>query len=950
MKKENKAKVNKTRISVSLILLAFTFWGMVFKEVGIETSSAYTPNIRKYSNDTLIVQFNEELSESKIRTINNIAQVTEEDEIKELRTKVIKVPKGSTVEEMLSIYGKNPNIDMVQPNYEMQFLDTIPTDPNYKSQAPVLSVLNLQKAWDYTTGSKDVIIAVVDSGVYDKHPDLQGRILPGYAAVAGLAYNTDKLGHGSGVAGTIAQIGNNGIGGVGVMMGDVRILPVKIDDANGSISVSNVAKGIIWATDNGARIINLSLGYASDSTTLKSAIDYAYSKGVLITAASGNESKSVICYPARYDNVIGVGSTTNGTSKVASSNYGIGLNLIAFGGWYTVNTAGGYINLSGTSFSTPQVAGLAGLLLSMDKTLTNKQLQYYIEAGATPLGGQTGWNNQTGYGLMNAYNSLKLLAIDKGLEPGVTPPPSTTITITNTTLPSGTSGSSYSNTMNVSGGVSPYTWSASGLPSGLTINSNTGVIAGTPSTSGTYTVNVTVKDSKGVSGSKSLTLSIGQAIPALSINTNALPSGTQGSLYSAGLLGSGGVSPYTWSVTGLPSGLTINSSTGTIGGTPSTSGTFNVSITLKDSSGKSISKTFSISIAGQAMYIVNNSIPEGEVNKSYSTTLGVSGGKSKYTWSATGLPSGLKISSDGKISGTPSVAGNYNVTVTVTDANKTKASKTIVITIKAGPLSISTNSLANGTINTSYTSTVSGSGGTKSYTWSASGLPSGLTMSTAGVISGKPTVVGSYNVNITLRDTGGSSVSKTISIKINTLPLTIVTSTLPSGEVNKNYTYQVIIEGGASPYTYSGSGLPSGLSINSTTGVISGTPSKSGSSSATITVKDSSGTSSNKKLTISIGGAASNPSTPTTPALKITNSSFPDGKNGSQYNQQVNVSGGVGPYTYSASGLPSGLSINSTSGIISGNPAKVNGNQNFTITVKDAKGTSVSGSYKMKIG
>ena len=338
---------------------------------------------------------------------------------KQLRHEIEKVEKVGFVEE-LGLYvvrvddlSKNPNavlnrfknnkyIEFVEPNYILK-ADYIPNDPNYKTQSATLTLLKAQDGWDIIKGDSGTVIAVVDSGVA-MHSDLP-PLLGGYSAVAGLSPNNDKLGHGTGVAGTIGMVGDNGVGGAG-MNWSASILPVKIDDANGVMSTANVAKGIIWAADNGASIINLSLGSTADSITLKNAIDYAYNKGCAIFAASGNDSLTAVCYPARYPNVMAVGATANGTARVSWSNYGPGINVVANAGYNSTTPAGGYKSLSGTSLSTPQVAGLASLIWAISPDLTNEQVYRLIEQGAKTLGG--GYNEQTGYGLIDIGNTLRL--------------------------------------------------------------------------------------------------------------------------------------------------------------------------------------------------------------------------------------------------------------------------------------------------------------------------------------------------------------------------------------------------------------------------------------------------------------------------------------------------------------------------------------------------------------
>ena len=316
--------------------------------------------------------------------------------------------------------SKNPNavlnrfknskfIENVEPNYTGDF-DAIPNDPNYTTLKALLTVLNAPAGWDIVTGGGPVV-AVVDSGVY-QHPDLP-KLLSGYSAVAGLSPNNDKVGHGTGVAGTIGALGHNGTGTVGINW-NATILPVKVDDASGALAVANIAKGIMWAADNGAKIISLSVSTTADSVTLKNAIDYAYNKGCAIFASTGNDGKNAINYPSRYANVMAVGATAGGTSRAAISNYGTGMGVVAITSYNTTTANGGYANMSGTSFSTPQVSGLASLILALDPSLTNAEVYSFIQQGAKPLGG--GYNIETGYGVIDIGKTLTLV------QAGTTPP------------------------------------------------------------------------------------------------------------------------------------------------------------------------------------------------------------------------------------------------------------------------------------------------------------------------------------------------------------------------------------------------------------------------------------------------------------------------------------------------------------------------------------------------
>ncbi|MCL2748530.1 MAG: S8 family serine peptidase [Alphaproteobacteria bacterium] len=381
-----------------LFLLAFLF----FATIGIAVADPDTNQgkglaLGNQEPTEILVKFVQNVGKGQVPELSD---ATEVGSIPQIGVKILKVKNPKAIAKLLE---HNKHVVYAEPNFIMHF-NIIPNDPQWKSQSAALNIINAPAGWDITTGVGSPIIAIVDSGVASGHTDLP-LLLPGYAAVSGLSPNNDKVGHGTGVAGTAGMIGNNGIGGAGINW-NAQILPVKIDDANGTITVANVAKGVIWASDNNAKVMNLSLGTTSDSVTLKNSIDYAYNKGVAIFAATGNDGKNSIDWPARYPNVIAVGSTGNGTTRYSSSNYGPGMDVVAISSYYTTTAAGGWLNMAGTSFASPQAAGLASLVFAVWPSATPAQVYDVIRDGATTLGG--GYNQETGYGLINMSATLTL--------------------------------------------------------------------------------------------------------------------------------------------------------------------------------------------------------------------------------------------------------------------------------------------------------------------------------------------------------------------------------------------------------------------------------------------------------------------------------------------------------------------------------------------------------------
>lgn len=261
----------------------------------------------------------------------------------------------------------------IEPNYiyKKQF---VPNDPDYRKQWNLHSV-GAESAWNIVTG-KGVTVAVIDTGV-SRVPDLrETQFTPGYDFVNDRAQADDDYGHGTHVAGTIAQSTDNRLGVAGIAF-EASLMPLKVLDANGAGTVVDIAEAIRFAADHRADVINMSLGGAGDSQVLKEAVDYAYRKGVVLIAAAGNEGRNSASYPARYPHVVSVSATGPTGDKAPYSNFGAGVDIAAPGGdiqqgtqsggilQNTINAATGesvFLSLQGTSMAAPHVAGVAALI------------------------------------------------------------------------------------------------------------------------------------------------------------------------------------------------------------------------------------------------------------------------------------------------------------------------------------------------------------------------------------------------------------------------------------------------------------------------------------------------------------------------------------------------------------------------------------------------------------
>lgn len=361
-----------------------------------------------------------------------------ETELEGLGVHVLKVPAGA-VDRVIAALRQSAQVEFAEPNAYLQaFVD--PNDPFDNTQCLPTSEgscvtqwgwakVNAYAAWDVTTGAA-VKVAVVDTGLdvgdlayafpdYTGHPDIvscQSPIIKSF--VSGESGNDDN-GHGTHVAGTIGACTNNGTGVAGANW-SVQLMGVKVLDFSGSGTLSAVANGIRWAADNGAKVINLSLGVGSPYKTLERAVNYAWNKGAVLACAAGNNGTAARNYPAAYTNCIAVAATDAGDAKAWFSNYGAswvdvaapGVNIVStiqdqwdwcfLCYWYGYQE--GYDGLSGTSMAAPHVAGLAALVWATGVCATNSCVRGRIESTADAIPGTgTYWK----YGRVNYSKAVR---------------------------------------------------------------------------------------------------------------------------------------------------------------------------------------------------------------------------------------------------------------------------------------------------------------------------------------------------------------------------------------------------------------------------------------------------------------------------------------------------------------------------------------------------------------
>ncbi|WP_167332668.1 putative Ig domain-containing protein [Rhizobium freirei] len=633
----------------------------------------------------------------------------------------------------------------------------------------------------------------------------------------------------------------------------------------------------------GTGTVDIRVTTAGGTSAISAADQYTYIAAPTVSSISPNS-----------------GSVTGGTSVTVSGTNLTGATSVTFGSMaassFTVDSAtsitatvpahaAGAVNVAvatvggtgtlvgGYTFLNPPVAGNVSLTVAPNSASNAVTLSLSGGAAASvAVATQATHGTATASGLSITFtptpgyvgsDSFTYTATNAG---GTSAPATVSVTVSAptiaigpSTLSAGAVATTYSQTITASGGTSSYTYAVTSgsLPAGLTLSPTSGVVSGTPTAGGTFNFIVTITDSSTgtgpFTGTRAYSLTI--ASPTISVGPTTLSSGTVGTVYSQTITASGGTSSYTYAVTAgaLPAGLSLSTG-GLVSGTPTAGGSFNVTITATDSStgtGAPFtgSQAYSLTISAPTLAIAPATIPTAALNTVYSQTITASGGTAPYHYTviAGALPNGLALSPAGTIAGTPTVASTFNFTITATDSSTGTGpftnSKAYSLVVTANPPVVSNVSATVPPNSTNTPVALSLSGGTATSVAVVAQATHGTANASGTAISYTPAAgyVGTDSFTYTASNADGTSAPATVSITVSTPTIAIAPATLPTATVATAYSETITASGGTSPYSYAVTTgvLPAGLTLSSG-GVLSGTPTASGTFNLTITATDSS--------------------------------------------------------------------------------------------------------------
>lgn len=363
----------------------------------------------------VLVKFRSNVGLDHARQIVASLGAREADTLPGTGVMVLDLPEQADEAAFAHALTLRPDVEFAELDRILKPAEMTPNDPWYANWEGHLRRIQAPAAWPITTGTSNIVIAILDTGVDGTHEDLAPKLVPGWNIYNNNSNTSDVGGHGTTVAGTAAAVSNNGVGVASVCWG-CMIMPIRVSDGSTGATYSAIASGLNWAADHGARVANISY-IVSESATVTSSAKYFQGKGGIVTSSAGNYST----FSSASDNpyILTVSATDYNDALAGYSNTGNNVDLAAPGNSFSTIKGGTYDSVSGTSFSAPIVAGVAALVLSVNPNLTPNQVQDILKQSADDFG-SPGWDPSYGWGRVNAGRAVLLAS-------GNTTPSDTTV-------------------------------------------------------------------------------------------------------------------------------------------------------------------------------------------------------------------------------------------------------------------------------------------------------------------------------------------------------------------------------------------------------------------------------------------------------------------------------------------------------------------------------------------